>query len=316
MLVVLTDDHVLQFDVVSGKAVADFTSPLANLACIQWTPDGKQLVGIGTDGRVFRWEAGTGKAIAETEKALLAEDEGIGTFNPSTSLAAVVRETAIHLINAHTGKLLHEQAEPRTPLLQVRLLGKNEVVCRGEDGSLRYWDTATGAGTKIVTLLAADEPRPIVSDLSADGKRVAAADEAGTVRVLEGKKELWKAKAAEEGIPSQLRFSPDGATLAACQQGGVILFDAATGKRRQGLVSGDGETRVVWSRDGRMLAVANAGKEEVAVWEVATGRKRQTLETKEATVLAFAVDGRRLAVGSVSGTIHVFRLGAEGARWS
>ncbi len=314
-LIVATDDRVLAFVVNTGKAAADFTAPMANLAGVRFTPNGKQLVGLGTDGRVFHWQAGTGKPVSETKKVLFeGVEDAFAVFDSAATVAAYARETDIHLIDLRTGKFLHEPTETRTPLVQVRFRGQGEVLCRGEDGSLRFWNPATGRGNKLVPVLAADESQPSVIDLSLDGCRVAAVDPAGNFRVLEGKKELWKANTTEEGIPAQLHFSPDGTLLAACHEGGVLLLDAATGKRRLALVvAADGEFRVQWSRDGRMLAVADSATNEVTIWELATGRKRRTLEVKEPVVTAFTGDGRRLAVGCANGMIHVFEMTAEGA---
>jgi WD40 repeat protein len=311
----LTDQRILQFDVDSGKPVAGFTSPMANLAAVRFTPDGKQFVGVGADGRVHRWEARTGKAVSETKKALFDEGAvGLADCDAAAAVAAVVIETSIHLIDLRTGKLLHEPAAARTILTAVRFASKTEVVCLGEDGSLRSWDPSNGKPIKVERLLPADEPEPGLTDLSPDGRRLAVVDDAGTLRVLQGKKELWNTKSTDKDVPSQLRFSHDGASLAVVREGGIAILDAATGKRRAALViGGDGDFEIQWSRDGRMLAVANTGLDEVSVWEVATGRKRQTLELKGPLGMAFAPDGRRLAVAGANGVLHVFELGGEAA---
>jgi WD40 repeat protein len=313
-VLVTTDDRAVRFDVETGKAGTVFQVETVKLSSARFTPDGKQVVGLGTDGRVFRWDAESGKQASATKKALFDDADGLAVIDAAAAVAASLRETDIHLIDLRTGKLLHRPDGPRTPLLQVRFTGKGEVVCRGEDGSLRFWDAATGRGRTVLKVFGADDPPPATIDLSPDGKRLATVDDAGKLRVLEGKKELWKAETTEEAVPSLLRFSPDGAWLAACHVGGVLILDAATGKRRHALVveSGD-EFEVQWSPDGRMLAVAVAGRDEVTVWEVGTGRKRQTLEAREAHALAFSADGRRLAVGSGAGLLRVFETGTDRA---
>src|SRR5205823_2856320 len=195
------------------------------------------------------------------------------------TVAAYVNETNILLIDLRTGKLLHDKEGVRAPLMQLHFTAREEVVCRAEDGSIHYWSSATGKATKKpLSLFAANTARPLVSDLSPDGKRLAALDENGILRVLEGKKELWNINTADEGMASQVRFSPDGSTLALCRPGGIALLNALTGKRGLTLqIAPNIETHAQWSPNGRMIAVSEVGADTVTLWEVATGRKRPTL---------------------------------------
>jgi WD40 repeat protein len=70
--------------------------------------------------------------------------------------------------------------------------------------------------------------------------------------------------------------------------------------------SPEGVTVLAFSPDGRRLAGASAGGDEVLLWTAATGQLRQALEghTGAVTALAFAPDGETLVSGSRDGTVR------------
>jgi WD40 repeat protein len=130
-----------------------------------------------------------------------------------------------------------------------------------------------------------------------------------------------------------LAFSADGGTLLTLYQlkkddanpdGEIVVrsFDVASGKqRRQFTILSDAD-EPAWfscaalSPDGRTLALALYGEDEVRLWEVAAGRVRARLKGHGATVtsLAFSADGRLLASGSEDGTGLVWDLTAVAAK--
>ena len=314
-LLFLTDDRVLHYDLQTGKPIADFISPMADVAQARFSPDGKQIVALGNDGRVLRWEAPTGKAISETKKPLFEDpDTGVADFDPAAGVAALVRDTSICLIDLRSGKLLTAPTKDRTPLLRVRLTASGEAACLGEDGSRRVWDPTNGRPKSVERLRAADDPPAVLTDLAADAKRVATVDDAGNLRIQDSKKELWKTEPGDDGMPTQIRFSPDGALLAVASEGTVRVLDSATGKKRTTIsTDGEGDCQIAWSRDSRMLIVADATLEEVSVWELATGLRRQTFEVKEPSGVAVSPDSRRLAVVGANGVLRLFGLGTDAA---
>src|SRR5262249_11331403 len=99
-----------------------------------------------------------------------------------------------------------------------------------------------------------------------------------------------------------LALSPDGRRLAvSCHEGAVALFDLGTGKQ---LWIRKDEERDVWgvafSLDGKMLATADGRGRVITLWEVETGKERQTLKGPKwgGGSVAFAPDGKTLLSGA------------------
>jgi WD40 repeat protein len=103
-----------------------------------------------------------------------------------------------------------------------------------------------------------------------------------------------------------LAFTPDGRWLASGggtgrREGELILWDAATGQEVRRLRSEGNElhlvTRVAFSPDGKTLASSDGETCKLRLWEVATGRLLQTLNSDHnlAESLTFSRDGRLLA---------------------
>jgi WD40 repeat protein len=95
-------------------------------------------------------------------------------------------------------------------------------------------------------------------------------------------------------------FSPDGRTLAAGYDGGIGLWDVATGQRTAALAEGSQVESVAFSPDGHTVAGADADG-YVALWNVATGQRIATLGGSVTEGVAFSPDGRTLATGDGDG---------------
>src|SRR5262249_56903975 len=111
-----------------------------------------------------------------------------------------------------------------------------------------------------------------------------------------------------------VRFSPDGATLAAGGQSDTVTLWNTAGKRSRALEHADrrGCWGIAWFPDGQSVALALS--EGVQVWDV--GRERllaRLVDHADVTsAVAVAPDGRRLLTASWDRTGRLYRTGPSG----
>src|SRR5262249_6029796 len=146
--------------------------------------------------------------------------------------------------------------------------------------TIRVWDFATGKELRRIKCYARD------ISLGPDGRTLAAA--AGEVLLWDlttGKQLRRIARAGSQGATG-VRLSPDGKTLAVVEDlRHVVLYDAATGKRRLRLARPDWVfVTAAFSPDGKRLVTGGGGYKEpgpsfkgytveLKLWDVAGGKE-------------------------------------------
>ena len=108
-------------------------------------------------------------------------------------------------------------------------------------------------------------------------------------------------------------FSPNGKALATGGQGGVTLWDTASGQMQTawdpGGAGGSYVFSLAFSPDGKLLATGgSAGTGTIKLWDAATGQLRASLKGHTTAVysVAFSSDGRTLASASRDGSMRLW----------
>jgi WD40 repeat protein len=109
---------------------------------------------------------------------------------------------------------------------------------------------------------------------------------------------------------SLLAFSPNGATLAIADMGGIIsLWDPHNGMRKHLMKNYSGWPRwAAFSSDSRLLVTADESP-RVSLWNVETGTEQQPIVSdKGVTAAVFFPNGQRLLVARKDGTLQVWNI--------
>lgn len=295
---------------------------LGPIQIARYTPDGKRIISMGTDGKARIWDVRTGKEIRSID---------VGTwFQPTISISADGRRIAgggfglnpfgggnkIRVWDADTGEKIREIScgGPFVPQgLALSPDGSILVasVYEANKGSVRIFDVESG---KEQRRLEGSELGTGSIAISPDGKRLVTGSRIGSLRVaeIETGEEICKFGAQQQGFwGSSATFSPDGRTVATGDfQGTVTLWDAGTGEAVRKL-GGQGSmiVSVAFSPDGKVLGTCNVDL-SLQLWDPKTGEKLREIRasrgdpqgqlmmwgfTSWMQPLAFSPDGERIA---------------------
>jgi RNA polymerase sigma factor (sigma-70 family) len=220
----------------SGKPLPRFGPQDFDFWLLPFTPDGKTVAAVRSDGSVCLYDAAAGRG-----RKRIANRSGLRSrvvFSPNGKLLAWVNQDAsVSVVDAASGQVVHQ-------------LGKG------------YPKESPGALVARGVYSVAFAP---------DGKALAAGGEYdNTIRLWDlttGKP--FRQFVGHNGPVGVVAFSPDGRSLASSGQweSAVRLWDVATGKeRRQWHGHQEGATGVAFAADGKVL-VSSSRDGTVLVWD-------------------------------------------------
>ena len=260
------DDGVTRvWDSVTGALTAACRGHRSKVLSVAFRPDGQRLVTTSADGSVRQWDPATGQ---EAEPPY----------------------------ERHTGEVRAAAYSPD---------GRWVVSC-GTDRTVRVWGAAD---RQEVAILHGHKGSVRNVAFSADGRQVVSVGAAvygwpssesdGTVR-------LWEALPgaslpAMHGHTSYVypvAYSPDGQWIASGSWDHTVrLWDARTGEPCAPSPPARHVRALAFSPDSSWLVCGCDGKDQLQIWDVATGRRRQEVKAPGKVVQAVAVspDGARIA---------------------
>jgi WD40 repeat protein len=256
------------------------------------------------------------------------------SVSPDGKLLAWGDGPVLRLADLETGK---EKNGPAGHVNAARELlfsrDSKTVLTTGDDGALRRWDAATGKELSQITL-----PGSVYTYVlpSPDGRVVAACDSVGTIHLIDADtgKEKHAIAPTQAGYGAAVAFSPDSRRLASVSMvaQSVEIFDVADGKVKQslalpsaqeaapgvgiGVVRARGPRRVLFSPDGRHLAVTDGN---LVLFDVAAGREERQIQLPQGGTTRYAIfspDGRAIAVEANGGQIDVWEAASGQKRRS
>jgi WD40 repeat protein/ribosomal protein L40E len=297
------DKTAMLWDVKSGRPVRTFNSHF-HFTCVEFSPDGRQLVLAATNGSPLAEAKPVGNAIMLWDSATPNEvrnfvgHEGqlfFVKFSPNGSLlASTDGAKTIKLWDVTSGQIVNEF---RQNWIRARLLG-------GTVGSSLAF--------------------------TPDGRFLASRSWPVTLWDIAGGKEAHSFGPEQRSsyVAMFLGFMPDGRFLIEAKGSGKItLWDVSSGKEARCIADPpkkSGVTSVLHcaalNPDGSLLAAATYSsaeepREKITLWDIAAGRTAGTIACNDTCrALAFSPDGQWLAVadmqyggGTALGKIRLLR---------
>ena len=296
------DGLIKLWDRAIGKVLNSFRASEPLLENAVFSPDGSLLAAVGKNA-ITLWRPTDRKTIATIPVG--GSNQGVAFSHDGTRLATSNEtDQLIRLWEVSTCRLVREFRGHTAGIFSVAFSADDRtIISASSDQTIRLWDVATD---KERGVWLGHTGRVWTLAVSPDGRTVASASSDGTVKIWDPESRGAHHKLANP-CAAAFGFSSDGRTLVTFDAGpqwAVARSDVRSGAllERTSLNLAGSNTASVFSRDGRLLAIANE-ETAIAVFELATGQLQRLSDRTMHAVnsLEFSPDNRYILIGSASG---------------
>jgi WD40 repeat protein/serine/threonine protein kinase len=274
---------------------------------LAWSKGGETLVSVSVGASVRVWFEGRVSIPSPIESGALS----VAVSADGRLVAAGLDDGSVRLWPAAGGEgRVLGRHQGRAIGLAITPDGES-VVSVGTDGVVHEWDARPrGGGRELLRHAGAGTGLA----LSADGRWLAEAALGGAVRLLDRQTGVVRVLGELPGGIAGLRFSADGAYLAAGGLSDHATVWSVADEKEQRLHFGAAIAGLAFAPDRAELAVVGRG-DRIVLWNLTTNAQR-TLPAFDTTLstAAFSPDGRTLAVAGESGALRLWDVASQTSR--
>lgn len=321
-LLTRSDSRLLMlWDAKTGEEIARLDPHCYNPLSSSYSPDGSMIIsgtGVGGVGELWLRDGATGEFIRRFDGHTSWVNECMFTAD-SKRVLSVSNDGTMRLWRVRTGKQIAILLDDRAHIVPRALSPDGLRIAAGmEDGSVRLWDGKTG---KLVANLMGQEGSITACAFSPDGKFLATGNRRayGSGGRLEPCVKLWDAATGAELATFVARKYIDERTIEACtfSPDSKLLFAESASYVTGEVLGWDVESRAELARiagkdavrgfspDGSLMVT---GRRALRLWDVRTWSEIARYVSTGANSIAWNPEGSLLAVGELSGDLHVLKI--------
>ncbi|WP_340122705.1 DUF4082 domain-containing protein [Methylobacter svalbardensis] len=286
--------------------VSSVKLPSEGLDPVAFSPDGKTLASMDSDGQIMLWDVASGQVRVTLPSQFATLISSI-VFSPDGKTLASVSENSIRLWDAASGDA--SLTLPESGLVTALAFSPDgkTLAAVGQNAHITLWNSQSGSITQVITAHQGDVN---AIAFSPDSTILAIGGQDAQINLwskASGLKQVNLPGMVNTSV-TDLLFSPDGKTLAAVGQNArITLWDSQSGSTTQILTGHqNGVNAIAFSPDSKTLATGGQDA-QIKLWNRTTGMEQVSLPGESGvaiTDLVFNPDGKTLA--SVSESEPVF----------
>lgn len=269
-----------------------------------FSPDGTRLAGLNND-QLIVWDLVSGQILFNT-----ARMEALNVYYGADKAEIFTVDIGgqIRIFDADSGQEKDVlDAKPNYSGFSAYDSFNGWLAMGGLNGEIKVWDIA--ARQSLVTFTAG-QLATLALTFSADGERLATADQTGQVQVWDWRER--KALMSKTGVGiSRLAFSPDGNHVAVGGPEAITVYTAVDGTEVFTLQTGPGGATDVltYSPDGQFI-INGGAIPALTVWDAATGRLVASLPDVggDRTSAVFSLNGDLLATSVLGVSVSLWDM--------